>query len=337
MAQLISNMKDDLTTYKSRAFKSGKYSMGSNDSNELSENPTPSKIQIEFESPQDSNVNLDTNKPCSTFNTFYTQSTSAETNSSIASDNKNALMVVEAIMNPQSNHQPKITNLPTSPEDKLDMILQVFQAEGLIDPKDIGEDFNNLPPAEKFSKMRELMQAQLNVNQGVTGNNVDDEMQFMDHFLFKNDDLNKDLTQTEDKDQNSNLTPTITALSEALESTNASNVKTGLITQIIKHGAQKVEGLHPNAQNYLEEVITALNNEDDIEAGGRVARILTEFASALDKGEPLDEGAVKSIDRKTPIYVPGKNALGDIEDYNGVKPSKITPKRPDMSATHAMG
>jgi hypothetical protein len=227
MARLIADIKDDIKTYKSRNFVSGKYDIGSVDSDEpsqaqrdlnlseeekkdlendsperyaamMDEEATPSlakneNIKIEFENDSKSKVNL-SNKPCSTAQRFFDDSLSKTKNSQIASGNKNALTVVEAIMNPASNHTPKINPEPNTLEEKLEMVLQIFQAEGLIDPNDVGSEFEQLKtPAEKFAKMKVLMQSQLQANQSKTGCDVSDEMQFMDSFLFENDQLNKGL------------------------------------------------------------------------------------------------------------------------------------------------
>ena len=227
MAAEMATIKDKINTHKELYFKSGKYNMGSVDSDELSqaqmdlnlseekkkdlENDSPERyaammdeeaspsstkndiINIEFKNDPESKVNLST-KPCSTAQRFFDDSLSKTKNSQIASGNKNALTVVEAIMNPASNHSPTMTNKPDTLEEKLEMVLQIFQAEGLIDPNDVDEQFEQLnTPAEKFAKMQVLMQSQLQANQSKTGCDVSDEMQFMDSFLFKNDQLNKGL------------------------------------------------------------------------------------------------------------------------------------------------
>lgn len=119
--------------------------------------------------------------------------------SSLASEYKNTFIAIEAITG--------IAQRGVTSEDKISMILKLLQAEGLVDVDEKEEEnLNNLSTNEKFKKIRELMELQMKSNRDIFPK-VDSEMAFMDDFLFKNNDLNKDFTQPDFKEMLDEATP----------------------------------------------------------------------------------------------------------------------------------
>lgn len=143
---------------------------------------------VNFSDPE---INLDINK-LSKLKYNRLPTIKAPEGSNLISQYKNTFIAIEAITG--------IAQRGVTSEVKISMILKLLQAEGLVDVDEKEEEnLNNLSTNEKFSKMRELMKLQMESNRDIFPK-VDSEMQFMDNFLFKNEDLNKGFSQTKDKE-----------------------------------------------------------------------------------------------------------------------------------------